>query len=391
MATPVSRDILNKETNARFWSQVGLRPGYKLDPKNPTDKAYIPVWKDIFKKVQAEANAGTLVTTYDHPDVAQGVSDAQVANTVAAVHVDAAAQAADPRDVQANTAAALTAARVAAQRLRDAVRQQPPTASPQLVQEAAAEAARTPPPPHAAADDQIAHAQTQAPTAQPDRRLIDETNARFWDRTNYKRGQKLDMSIAADRKMAKVWMEIFHEVQREAGAGGPPSELLDPYATPTMPPSSSFPSPGPSPTGPAPMQFPMPQFPMPRPPMWPRPQPSPGPRPGPRPPMGPLPPMGPQMGPQPIVSPADAPMPPMGPPEGAPGVPSGAPDVPTDFPPEVPAPASKKSSILKYVAIGVAVVAGGGLIYHVGTRRSSRSRSPRAAASFESSWAPRRS
>lgn len=84
-------------------------------------------------------------------------------------------------------------------------------------------------------------------------------------------------------------------------------------------------------------------------------------------------------------------MPPTGPPEAAPGAPFGAPDVPTDLPPEVPAPAPKKASILKYVAIGVAVVAGGGLIYHVGTRKSSRSRSPRAAASFESPWVPRRS
>ena len=63
MATAISRDVLNKETNARFWAQTKYKVGKPLDPKNPLDKAQIPVWNDTFRKVQAEANAGNLVTT----------------------------------------------------------------------------------------------------------------------------------------------------------------------------------------------------------------------------------------------------------------------------------------------------------------------------------------
>jgi hypothetical protein len=396
---PVSRDVLNRETNARFWASTGFRPGQKLDPNNPTDKAMMPVWMDIFRKVKAEADSGTLVTTYDHPAVSQGLSDATVANKVTAMHVEAAARSTDPRDVQANAAAAATAAQVVAQRLRDAVARQPPTASPALVQDAADEAARTPPPPHAPAGDQIAHAQIQAaPSATaPDRRLIDATNDRFWQTTNYKPGQKLDMSIAEDRKMAKVWMKIFHELQREASAGGfavpGPEQLSQPMTPPSGPPVTYGPphvmppSMGPPP-GPSQMQFPMPFPTSPRPPTWPGPRPPTGPSMGPRPPMRP--PMGPSMGPRPPMGPSQ----PMAP-EAAPGAPpSGAPDIappdiPSDVPPDVAAPPSKGPSLLKYVAIGATVIAGGGLLYYVGTRKPSRSRSSRSSARIHTpSFAP---
>ena len=59
MATTISRDILNKETNARFWAQTGYKPGQRLDPNNPLDKAKMPVWMDIFRKVNAEADVVT--------------------------------------------------------------------------------------------------------------------------------------------------------------------------------------------------------------------------------------------------------------------------------------------------------------------------------------------
>lgn len=89
-----------------------------------------------------------------------------------------------------------------------------------------------------------------------------------------------------------------------------------------------------------------------------------------RPPMGPQRPlMGPQFPSGPVVQPGA----PTGlPPEMAPeGPPSGVPDIPSDIPSDMPAPASK-SSILKFVAIGVAVIAGGGLIYYAGSRKPSR-------------------
>ena len=257
MATPISRDILNEETNARFYAQSGLKPGYKLDPKNPTDKAYMPVWRDIYRKVKAEADAGTLVTTYDRPEVAQPLADAELASTVAAVHVDAGAKSSDPAMAQQHAAAAATAMQVAAQKLREAAANQPPIVSPKLMQDAVKEAAKTTPPPHAPAADQIAHAQTQngkngqllrpeddpwagqryvpksksppeqtpaqpskSPRERPSREVLyRETNNRFWLRHGYKRGQKLDMSDPKDLEMSKIWNDIFREVQREANAG----------------------------------------------------------------------------------------------------------------------------------------------------------------------------
>ena len=380
MATQISRDILNKETNARFWAQTGYKPGQRLDPNNPLDKAKMPVWMDIFRKVNAEADAGTLVTTYDRPEVAQPLADAEVAQKVATIHVDAGAKAPDPDTAQQHVSAAMTAQQVAALKLKEAAQNQPPTVSPKLVDDAAREAAKTPPPPNAPAIDQIAHAQMQngkngqngkmlapeddpwsdryvpkserqpqpqpqpqqPPQARPPRPsrerpptaiLYKETNARFWNRTHYKPGQKLDMTDPQDRKMSKAWLEILHEVEREADAG-----TLT-FTSPEVPaPDGGRPPPSrplpPRPV-PPPVQQPMPQQPMPpRPmpppvqPMPPRPMPPPGmqqpfPPPGmqqPFPPPGmqqPLPPPGmqrpmPPPGMQPFPPPGMQPFPPPG-------------------------------------------------------------------------------
>ncbi len=45
--------------------------------------------------------------------------------------------------------------------------------------------------------------------------LYRETNERFWTRTNYKRGQRLDPADPRDRAMMKEWMRIYAEVRRE--------------------------------------------------------------------------------------------------------------------------------------------------------------------------------
>lgn len=65
---------------------------------------------------------------------------------------------------------------------------------------------------------------TQAPKPSPRPKpprevLYKEANARFWRDTRYKPGQNLDMADVQDRKMAKVWMDIFRQVQREANKG----------------------------------------------------------------------------------------------------------------------------------------------------------------------------
>lgn len=314
MATPISRDILNREVDARFWAQTGHKPGQRLDPNNPLDKAKIPVWNDIFRKVKAEADAGTLVTTYDRPEVAQPLADAQVANTVAALHVDAAAKASDPTTAQQHTAAAVTATQVSSQKLSEAAANQPPTVSPKLEHEAARAVAKTPPPPHAPAADHIAHAQIQngqarngqmlrpeedrdpryvpkapreQPPAQPSKSprerpsrevLFRETNERFWNRTQYKRGQKLDMSIAEDRKQAEIWKDILREVEREANEGRLAFTTPAPSPDGTRPPLRPMPPPGPPPLRPTPPRPLTPPSP-PMPPMPSQPMPPPGPTP----------------------------------------------------------------------------------------------------------------
>lgn len=43
--------------------------------------------------------------------------------------------------------------------------------------------------------------------------LIDATNQTFWRITNYKPGQKLDMSDPSDRAMSKKWLDIYAQIR----------------------------------------------------------------------------------------------------------------------------------------------------------------------------------
>jgi hypothetical protein len=211
---------IDQETDARFWAQTGYKPGQKLDPKDPTDAKMVSVWKDIFAKVKREADAGKLITTFDHPVVVQNLADAHVADQAAAVHLDAAAAAPDPKTAQQNIVAATTASEVVAQKTREAASLQPPTVSPQLAQEASQEAKQEPPHPSAPAKDHIANAQAQAVHKPSPRGIIDkETNARFWAQTHYKPGQKLDSKNPTDASMMPVWKDIYAKVKREDDAG----------------------------------------------------------------------------------------------------------------------------------------------------------------------------
>jgi hypothetical protein len=448
MATPVSSDVLNQETDALFWAQTGYKPGLKLDPKIPTDKAMVPVWMDIFRKVQGKARTGSLVTTYDHPRVAQALSDAEVAGRAAAVHVAAAAETPDPAHAQDNIAAATTASQVSTQRAREAAAAQPPMVNPELVRKAGQEAAASPPPPQAPPAEQIAHAHARdhahshargvhSQAREAREALYKETNARFWEQTHYKPGQNLDMTIEQDRKMAPVWMDIFHQVQREAKAGtsttkseppapapspplappvvAPPRAPSPPLAPPVVaPPRTGPPVPGSprSPMGPLmpPSSVPRPSMGPPRPmwpwtgPMWPWMGPSRGPQMPGHPPSGPQmgpqmpgrPPSGPAMGPQmpghppsgPAMGPSMDPSmdPSMGPHESTPpetSMPPGGgsstfPSGPSGealpgAPGEGPTPPAEESSgVGKYIAIGLAVIAGGGLLYYATTRSPAR-------------------
>lgn len=46
-----------------------------------------------------------------------------------------------------------------------------------------------------------------------DRILINATNETFWQITGYKPGKRLNMSIAADRQMAKTWLDIYAQIR----------------------------------------------------------------------------------------------------------------------------------------------------------------------------------
>jgi len=211
--------IVDQETDARFWAQTNFKPGQKLDPKNPQDAKMIPVWIDLRAKVNREFREGTLITTFDHPVVAQNIADAHVADEVTAAHLDAAAKAPDPATAQQHVEAAATAADVSTQKTQEAAAVQPPSVSPQIAKEAAQDVAQTPPPPHAPAKEHVAHAQARAAHKPTPRGVLDrETDARFWSQTHYKPGQKLDPWDPQDAKMAKVWLDIFQKVKREAAA-----------------------------------------------------------------------------------------------------------------------------------------------------------------------------
>ena len=75
--------MLDHETDARFWAQTNYRPGQKLDAANPTDRAMMKVWSDIFAKVKREDDAGRLVLTYNHPAVEHHLDEAVAAGAVA--------------------------------------------------------------------------------------------------------------------------------------------------------------------------------------------------------------------------------------------------------------------------------------------------------------------
>lgn len=233
----VPPQVIDKETDARFWASMGYKPGQKLDPSNPTDAKMIPVWLDIQAKVQHEAATGTLVTTFDHPTVTQNIAAAHAADQETAAQLAAAAHAPDPATAHHHVVAAAQAADASAQKTHAAAAVQPPTGSPQLAHQAAQHAAQEPPPPGAPLSEHVAHAQALAahthmhkhlaPTAAvpathgaTPRSILDkETDARFWAATGYKPGQKLDPSNPSDAHMIPMWLDTYAKVQREDAAG----------------------------------------------------------------------------------------------------------------------------------------------------------------------------
>ncbi len=133
---------LDRETDARFWVQTGVKPGHKLDPKLAADKAMMPVWIDIYAKVKSAWQNGTITWTYDHPAVTVAVADAHAASSSAAANLDAAIAAHAASDLEAakhHLAQSEADHAAAAAALAQATQHQPPTVSPELVRKAAHE------------------------------------------------------------------------------------------------------------------------------------------------------------------------------------------------------------------------------------------------------------
>lgn len=165
-----SKDIIDRETDARFWAQTAYKVGRRLDPSDPTDRKMMPIWIDIWGKVRREDAAGDLVLTYNHPDVERGLSDSEIAGHISDSHADVASSTPDPELARAHAAAAAQAATIASSRARVAAFDQPPTVSPSVADAVAASVARdagVPGRPSAVADLHPGHPAIASEAAQP--------------------------------------------------------------------------------------------------------------------------------------------------------------------------------------------------------------------------------
>src|ERR1700756_2664627 len=96
-------------TQPRFWAQTHYKPTVALSNSNPTDRAMMPVWRDINAKVRREAREGRLVLSHRDPVVAQQLEHAKHATHAAVVHLEAAALAESPRESKRHVDAAAEA------------------------------------------------------------------------------------------------------------------------------------------------------------------------------------------------------------------------------------------------------------------------------------------
>jgi hypothetical protein len=129
-----------RETDTRFWAQAKYKIGRKLDPHDPADAAYIPVWNAIYAQVAAEQRAhGWPTPTHRSDAVAGPLSAAAAASARAEQHAHAAADATGAGAGAArdqHLAAAELAHEEAHAHAAVAAAAQPPSVSPEVVREA---------------------------------------------------------------------------------------------------------------------------------------------------------------------------------------------------------------------------------------------------------------
>jgi hypothetical protein len=137
-----SKDILNKETDARFWAQTGYKPQQPLNKNDPSDRAMMATWAHIFSEVKKENDGGRLVVTYNHPQVEKHLDAAEISSHAAQGHIDASRTEPDPQKAQAHHDAANDLIHAAARAAHAAADLQPPSVSPHVAEVAAHDVAR---------------------------------------------------------------------------------------------------------------------------------------------------------------------------------------------------------------------------------------------------------
>lgn len=75
---------INAETDARFWSGCGYKPGQKLDMSNQFDRMWVDAWNAYHQQVMREVANGTIRWTYNTPAVADMLAKAHQASAAAA-------------------------------------------------------------------------------------------------------------------------------------------------------------------------------------------------------------------------------------------------------------------------------------------------------------------
>lgn len=70
-----ARNEANIETDMRFWAETGYKPGVRLNPRDPQDRAMIPEWISIHDAVQAERSLQSEIANMSEPVIGWGWHD----------------------------------------------------------------------------------------------------------------------------------------------------------------------------------------------------------------------------------------------------------------------------------------------------------------------------
>ena len=216
--------VLVEETNTRFWVDTGYKPNQRLDMTNAEDQKMAKAWREIFDVVKAEDAAGALVLTYNDPEVIQKLAEVQATDSAAAEHIEAGISATEETERQQHAQAASDYLDAGIAKLKELTGIQPPSVSNETIAETLSDEA-----PVTSAPDAVAHFKKFKQVSDSVKRMLfDEANARFWANTDYKRGKRLDPGNPMDLKQMPVWWNFYQQVQQEYEDGTFKATYKDP-------------------------------------------------------------------------------------------------------------------------------------------------------------------